>query len=110
MKIKEEKIESVVLCIIEGEIDINTSAQLRKTFEEFVRRNEKKILVEFSQVSYIDSSGLATFIEALQHMKKIGCQLRFCDMTQQVKNAFELTKLHKLFAIFDGRDEALKGF
>lgn len=110
MKIKEEKNAEVLICALEGEVDLNNSPQLRKAFEEIIKRDEKKVLVEFSRVSYIDSSGLATLIEMFQRLKKIGGRMRFSGMNQKIKNTFEITKLHKLFDIFDNQEAALKDF
>jgi len=110
MKIKEEKSNEVAICALEGEININNSPELRKAFDSIIKRSEKKVLVDFSNVSYIDSSGLATLIEMFQRLKKTGGRLRFSSMGQNVKNIFELTKLHKLFEIFDTKDAALKDF
>ncbi|MFA5157184.1 MAG: STAS domain-containing protein [Candidatus Omnitrophota bacterium] len=110
MKINEEKSGDILVCAIEGEIDITTSPQLRKAFDEFIKRNEKKILVEFLNVAYIDSSGLATLIEMSQRLKKIGGRIRFSGMNQKIKNVFEVTKLHKLFEIFEDKASGLKDF
>ena len=110
MNIREEKSDSVVVCILEGEININSSPQLRKALDNIITRNEKKVLVDFSNVSYIDSSGLATLIEMFQRLKKIGGYMRFSSMDQKVKNIFEITKLNKLFEIFDTQQTALKDF
>jgi len=110
MNINEEKKDGIIICNISGEININTSPQLRKSFEAYGEANAAKIVVDFSQVSYIDSSGLATFIELLQRLKKGGGTFRICSMSQKVKNIFEVTKLHKLFEIFDTREAALSNF
>lgn len=110
MNVKQEKCNDVAICALEGEININNSPDLRKVFDEFIKRNEKKVLIDFTNVTYIDSSGLATLIEMLQRMKKIGGRMRFSNMDQKVKNIFEITKLHKLFEIFDNRESAIQGF
>ncbi|MBM3250465.1 MAG: STAS domain-containing protein [Candidatus Omnitrophica bacterium] len=110
MKISQEKANDTVVCRLEGEININNSPELRKDFEEIIKRNEKKVLVDFSSVTYIDSSGLATLIEMLQRLKKIGGCMRFSNMDQKIKNIFEITKLHKLFDIYETRELALKDF
>lgn len=110
MRIKEEMYNDVVVCSLDGEVNINNSPLLRKAFEDIIKRNDKKVLVDFSAVSYIDSSGLATMVEMFQRLKKIGGKLRFSNMEQKVKNIFEITKLHKLFEIFDSRELALKDF
>jgi anti-sigma B factor antagonist len=110
LKITEEKRNDAVICFIEGEININNAPELRKAFDGIISRSEKKVIVDFSAVSYIDSSGLATLIEMFQRLKKIGGRMRFANMDQKIKNVFEITKLHKLFEIFDTQESALKEF
>jgi len=110
VKIREEKRNDSVVCFLEGEININNSPELRKSFDGIISRGEKKVIIDFSAVSYIDSSGLATLIEMFQRLKKIGGKLRFSNMEQKIKNVFEITKLHKLFEIFDTQEAALKDF
>ena len=110
MNITEEKIQDIIFCKVEGEININTSPQLRKSFEDLIKSGSKKIIIDFSSVLYIDSSGLATLIELFQRLKKTDGKLRICNMSERVRNVFEVTKLHKLFEIYDSRDLALEGF
>lgn len=110
MKITEQKDADRLICLIEGEINITHSPELRKFFDGLIKKNETKVLVDFSAVSYIDSSGLATLIEMYQRLKKIGGLMRCSGMNQKIKNTFEITKLHKLFDIFDTRESALKDF
>jgi len=110
MKITQEKINDVAVCILDGEVDINTSPELRKACDLLIKNNEKKVLIDLSGATYIDSSGLATIIEMFQRLKKTGGHLRLSSMSEKVKNVFEITKLYKLFEIFDTRDAALKDF
>lgn len=110
MKIREERNQDICIYNLEGEININTSGELRKAFDNIIKNDDKKVLIDFKDVSYIDSSGLATLIEMLQRLKKIGGSLRISNMNERVKNIFEITKLYKLFDIFDVRQEALKEF
>ena len=110
MKIRQERQNDITVCFLEGEININNSPELRKAFDELIKAKVLKVLVDFSQVSYIDSSGLATLIEMFQRLKKAGGHLRFSNMEQKIKNIFEITKLYKLFEIFDTRETALKDF
>ena len=110
MKVSQDKKNDVVICKIDGEINLNTSPELRKAFEGVVHQNIKKVVIDFGGVPYIDSSGLATLIELFQRLKKIDGKLRICDMSEKVKNVFEITKLHKLFDIYDSQEVALEGF
>jgi anti-sigma B factor antagonist len=106
----EEKKNGVLICLMEGEININNSPELRKAFDIIIKRNETRVLLDLSAVSYVDSSGLATLIEMFQRLKKINGKLRLCHMAAKIRSVFELTKLNKLFEIFDTQEEALKDF
>ncbi len=106
----EQKKDGALICLMQGEININNSPELRKIFDAIIKRDEKRVLLDLSSVSYIDSSGLATLIEMFQRLKKIGGKLRLCNMAEKIKSVFELTKLNKLFEIFDTQETALKDF
>ena len=110
MKITEDKHDDVTVCMIEGEINITTSPDLRKAFDALIKNNVGKVVVDLTNVSYIDSSGLATLVEMFQRLKKIGGRLRFAGMNQKIRSIFEITKLHKLFEICDTLDAALQNF
>jgi anti-sigma B factor antagonist len=110
MKIVNKIQADCSICDVDGEINLNTSLELRKVFDELVRSQIKKVIIDFSKVPYIDSSGLATLIELLQRLKKNNGKLRICSVTEKVKNIFEITKLHKLFEIYDDQESALESF
>lgn len=110
MNIIEKKENETIVCKIEGEININTSPELRKAFDGYIRDNIKKIVIDFTNVSYIDSSGLATLIELLQRLSKINGKFHICNISEKIKTIFEVTKLSNLFNIFDTCEAALKGF
>ncbi|MDD3374408.1 MAG: STAS domain-containing protein [Candidatus Omnitrophica bacterium] len=110
MEINIQKNNDVALCTITGEIDINNSPDLRKAFDQLISTNEKKVVVDFSAVPYIDSSGLATLIEMFQRLKRIDGHLKISQLDQKVKNIFEITKLNKLFEIYDSKEKAIGDF
>jgi len=110
MEIKEEIIEEVLVCSISGEINLDTSPHLRKLFDKAMHNKRKRVLVDFSGVTYIDSSGLATLIEMMQKVNKIGGQMRLSNLSDKVRNIFEITKLDKLFQIYPDRHKALENF
>ena len=88
MKVAEEKNGDVTIFRVEGEININTSPDLRRSFDGLIKANSQKIVIDFAKVPYIDSSGLATLIELLQRLKKINGHLRMCNMSDKVKSVF----------------------
>ncbi len=110
MEIKEREVNQVNILELSGEIDINTSPEVRKVFDRLIKEARKKVLLNFAEVVYIDSSGLATLVEMLQRLKRLGGVLRLSNLSEKVKGLFEITKLDKLFNIFPSEAEALKDF
>jgi anti-sigma B factor antagonist len=98
------------ICGVEGEINLNTSPELRKAFEELSQGKSRKVVIDFAEVPYIDSSGLATLIELFQRLKKNNGALRICCVSDKVKNIFEITKLHRLFEVYSDQESALENF
>ncbi|MBN3038169.1 MAG: STAS domain-containing protein [Candidatus Omnitrophica bacterium] len=110
MSVKERNEGDVMVLDLSGEININTSPDVRKCFDKLIKEQKKKILLNFEEVGYIDSSGLATMVEMMQRMKRFGGTLRLTNLTDKVRGLFEITKLDRLFGIFPSEEEALKDF
>ncbi|MFC1703964.1 STAS domain-containing protein [Candidatus Omnitrophota bacterium] len=110
MQIKETENNGIVMLSVEGDIDLNSSPQMRTKFSELIQKQVLKIIINFARVDYIDSSGLATLIEMLQRLKKCQGQLRLANVSDKIKSLFEVTKLDKLFIMYNSEEEALKDF
>jgi len=110
MVVKDNKIGDVVVLTVEGEINFNSSPDFRKAFIKVLDSKAQKVVINLAKVDYVDSSGLATLVEALQKIKGVGGKLRLANLSTKVKSLFEITKLEKLFEIFPSEEEALKAF
>lgn len=104
MDVKASQLDGVTVYLVQGEINISTSPDLKKFFE---KQPAKKLVVDLEKVSYIDSSGLATLVEILKKTKSQGGSLGLSGMSEKVKSLFEITKLDKLFSIFPNHQEAV---
>jgi len=107
-KIKSEEKENIGVISIKGEVDMFTSPNLREKLLPFFKKNVKGIIVDLSEVSFMDSSGIATLVEGLQWSKKVGRKFILTGLGTNVKNALELTKLDNIFNIETDRDDAYK--
>ena len=110
MQIIEKKSKDIVTYHITGDIDINSSPDIRKSFEKCVNAKAMKVLVNLSGVSYVDSSGLATLVEMLKRTRAYGGKLRLAGLAAKVRSLFEITKLEKLFEIYDSEQDATANF
>jgi anti-sigma B factor antagonist len=110
MQISQKDVNGVTTYEIKGDIDINSSPDIRNAFEKVVKTKAMKVLVNLNGVSYVDSSGLATLVEMLKKTRSYGGKLRISNLEPKVKSLFEITKLEKLFEIFETAEEAVEGF
>ncbi|MFH1190235.1 MAG: STAS domain-containing protein [Candidatus Omnitrophota bacterium] len=110
MPMRSEMKDGTAVCYVDGEIDINTSPGLKKSFDKLIAAKTPKIVVNLSKVTYVDSSGLATLVEILKNMRTYGGRLRLSNMSQKIKSLFEITKLEKLFEIMADEQEAVSTF
>jgi len=109
MQEKRKVVGDVTVCSLSGEININTSPDLRKVFDELISKKVMKVVLDLKNVAYIDSSGLATLIEMLRKMKKYEGKLKLCNLSEKIRGLFEITKLTKLFEMAASEEEAIKG-
>jgi len=110
MHISQKEANGITTYEIKGDIDINSSPDIREAFETGVKNKAMKILVNLNSVSYVDSSGLATLVEMLKKTRVYGGKLRISNLAPKVKSLFEITKLEKLFEIFETEEEAIAEF
>ena len=95
------------LIALHGDLDFHSATELRGELAKLVDRKAPKILIDFKKVSYIDSSGLAAFVELFQNMKHYGGKLALFNLTQGVRNIFEMAKLDSIFQLAKSEKEAL---
>ncbi|MBF0558157.1 MAG: STAS domain-containing protein [Nitrospirae bacterium] len=90
-----------------GEIDMSASPLLRKELMALVKKKTDPLLIDFENVSYIDSSGIATFVEGLKGMMAFGGKLKLAGMPSGVKEIFSFSKLDRVFEIYGSIDDAI---
>ncbi len=67
-----------------------------------------RVVVDLSGVPYMDSSGVATLVEAMQVARKTRTVLILCNLTDRVRSIFEIAKLEMVFRIVATREDAMK--
>ncbi|OGP58693.1 MAG: hypothetical protein A2V67_16795 [Deltaproteobacteria bacterium RBG_13_61_14] len=104
----EEPGKGLVLVMAEGEVDLNSSPQLRQAMAPHLKKKMRGLIVDLSQVSYMDSSGIATLVEAMQGCQKLGMALRLAAPSTAVSEVFKMAHLEKIFEIRASREDVLK--
>ena len=109
MQVNREEIADAIVLTVRGSVDITSSPELRGELKAALDREIPRIVVDLGEVSFVDSSGLATLIEALQRTQAYNGQVVLCNLSQAVLGVFELANLDHIFQIRSSRDAALGG-
>ena len=92
-----------------GEVDLYSSPKMREAVLSGLSRKRPNVVVDLSGVSYMDSSGIATLVEALQVTRKHSGRLVLAGLTERVREVFELTRLHSVFELVPTVEDAIGG-
>jgi len=110
MQVNMEEVGGVSVIRVKGDIDINTSPDIKKSFDRLITDKKDKVVIDFAAVDYVDSSGLATLVEILKKLRAYGGKLKLASLSEKVHGLFEITKLNKLFDIADSESSAINSF
>ena len=90
-----------------GEIDLGRSPTLRKELGVVIAEKPPHVVVNLAEVPYMDSSGVATLVEALQQCRTADLALSLCGMQDRVRSIFEIARLDMVFTIETTLEAAL---
>lgn len=90
-----------------GEIDLSRSPAFRERLRLVLQKGVSKVVVDLNQVPYMDSSGVATLVEALQIARRENITLVLCGLQDKVRSVFEIARLDSVFKIVKSCDDAL---
>lgn len=105
----KNKVRDTKALIIElqGEVDLNYSVELRGLLLEALETSPPALLLDLQDVSFMDSSGLATLVETLKLSRDRNIPFKLTGLQERVKSVFEIARLDQLFDIFNNQEEAL---
>lgn len=92
---------------IVGELDLHRVPAVREQLEPLIKARPSRILIGLSDVTYIDSSGLALFIEVLQLIQGYGGQLALFGLRAPVRHIFDIARLDQVFTLYPDKSAAL---
>lgn len=110
MQINCDQKDGISIFRVVGDIDINSSPEVKKSFDAALNKEQEKVVINLKEVNYIDSSGLATLVEVLKNLRSKSGKLKLTNLSDKVRGLFEITKLDKLFDIKAEEDEAVNSF
>ncbi len=106
--LRTETIADGVIVRLAGEIDLRHSPSLQVELNEIQRFDPPRLIIDFTDVTLIDSSVVATLIGALQLARRGAGLLILCGLSDRLRGVFQLTRLDQgTFTIVDDTDDAI---
>lgn len=97
-----------VVIVVGGELDHEHSPRMRAHIDAAIRAGRRHLVLDFSEVSVIDSTGIGVLVGAVAKLKEIdGGSLAVACVSANVKRIFQLTGLDSMIPLHSSRDEAL---
>jgi anti-sigma B factor antagonist len=111
MKIGKRKNGDVTILDLKGKILVGEGIdELRSSIDDSVKEKESKILLNFENVPYLDSTGLGEVVRSYTSVRKMGGTIKIVNLTNKVKDLLSVTKLITVFETFEDEDKALNSF
>ncbi|GAB4356656.1 MAG: STAS domain-containing protein [Methylohalobius sp. ZOD2] len=97
----------MVIHIREPRVDAHNSDTLKDYFLKLMENGEKHLAVDLKEVRFIDSSGLGALLSGYKNANLHQGALVLAGLQPRVKEMFELTRLSRVFDIYEGIDEII---
>lgn len=111
MNIGTRKKGDVVIVDFEGRLAVGVGDEvLPGVVEKLLSEGNKKILLNLSDMDYIDSNGLGELVQSLKTSKRFGASLRLLKPQDRVRKTLTLTNLLPMFSVYESESEALRAF
>lgn len=109
MKFKTKEIYNAVVIEILGKLMGGPEAEeFHKELEKAISSNRKLVIVDLSDVKFVNSSGLGILVRGLTTMKNAEGDLRICGISDKVKGVLSITKLTSVFELYSDVEAASK--
>ena len=111
MKMTRKNHNDVLILCPEGKIVLGDGDQdLGEAVRTELEKGVRKILIDLSKVSYLDSSGIGEMVGCYTSIKNKNGELRICGMNAKIFGLMKMTSLHSVFEVRDTEAEALSDF
>ena len=108
MKISSRRVDKATILDVSGTVDMSNSPEMRKALLREIRDKEvNRVVLNLAAVTYIDSSGVASLVEALKASRESGSRFILLGLSDSAREVLKISRLLKLFEICDDEAQAM---
>lgn len=107
LKIEKRQVDGVTVMSFQGRVMFGDEATaLRESLKEALSKT-RRMVINLSGVSYIDSGGLGTLVGVFSSARAAGADIKLTGLGHRLRDVLQITKLATVFEVFDSEQEAL---
>jgi anti-sigma B factor antagonist len=107
LRITTERAGGAHVLRLRGELDLRTVPKLRMRLAEALQRGSGPVVVDLTEVTFIDSTGLSALLNALRRLTRAGRRMLLATQEGPVLRLLRMTRLDSTFALYDSAEAAL---
>ena len=108
MKLVIEQHQPMAIVKMHGpSLEARNTKEFRRALDPILAKFDV-ILLDMEEVTFVDSSGLGSLLSSLRTLTERGGELKLCSLQPPVRTLFELVRMHRMFDIYNNRDESLQ--
>jgi anti-sigma B factor antagonist len=108
VEISVRHLRSVAVLDLSGDVTGQAASELTKAYDDAVRIAPDAVLLDFADVEYINSTGIAVLVSLLARARKEGRRITACGLTPHYREIFSVTRLSDYMDLFDDEQHALR--
>ncbi|HWF38610.1 MAG TPA: STAS domain-containing protein [Candidatus Acidoferrales bacterium] len=109
MNLSTRQVGNATIVDVVGDITLYNSPEVRKLLLALMKEHHApRVIVNLQKVKYIDSAGVASLVEALKTSRDLKTSFALYGLSRTTREVLELTKLIKVFEVYDDEQSALQ--
>ena len=109
MNLSVERDSGVLYCLVDGRVDGDNAPEFRDSVLDEMTDDDRILVLDLSQVSYISSAGLQSFLMIARSTGQRGIGLGICAASEGVRKVFQIAGFSSVLSLFDDRASAVAG-
>jgi anti-sigma B factor antagonist len=110
MEVKRSKCSNVTVVELFGRCEIQDFDLLSQHLNSIIDGEERRLVIDFNSLNFINSAGLRAIILAIQKMRNLGGNVIFCNLNETVEKLFEITGYTSLLESYKSREAAINSY
>ena len=110
MKLDLREESGVGVLVVSGQLTSDTERQFREAIDTLIESGRTNILLDFTELDYMDSSGIGELVAGYRTIQRLGGALKILKPSKRIQNVLELTQLLPIFEIFEDAETAIASY